>query len=68
MAYFDLELHQIDAKIILLNDGGLLKTTYIKQPNGFQEKGKEHLVYKLKSLYIAQNKYLDNSISSLMRK
>ena len=51
VAYFDLELHQIDVKTTFLN-GYLVEKVYMKQSDSFQEKGKEHLVYKLnKSIY-----------------
>ena len=45
--HFDLKLHQMDVKTTFSN-GGLLESIYMKQSNGFQEKGKEHLVCKLK--------------------
>ena len=51
VAHFDLELHQIDVKTTFLN-GDLLELVYIKQPDGFQEKGKERFACKLKkSIY-----------------
>ena len=51
VAHFDLELHLMDMKTTFLN-GDLLETICMKQPNGFQEKGKEHLMCKLnKSIY-----------------
>ena len=51
VAHFDLELHQMDVKTAFLN-GDLSETMYMKQPNGFQEKDKEHLVCRLnKSIY-----------------
>ena len=46
VTHFDLELHQMDVKTTFLN-GNLLEMIYMKQPDGFQEKGKEHLVCKL---------------------
>ena len=51
IAHFDLELHQMDVKIAFLNSD-LPKSVYMKQFDGFQEKGKENLVCKLKkSIY-----------------
>ena len=43
VAYFDLELHQMDLKIAFLN-GGLKEEVYMKQPKGFSSSGGEHLV------------------------
>ena len=46
-----LKLHQMDVRTALLN-GQLKEGIYMKQPEGFAEKEKEHLVCKLKrSLY-----------------
>ena len=50
-AHFDLELHHMDVKTTFLN-GDLFETVYMKQPKGFEENGKEHLVCELKkSIY-----------------
>ncbi|RDX87513.1 hypothetical protein CR513_31015, partial [Mucuna pruriens] len=50
-AHFDLELQQMNVKITFLNND-LCGDVYMDQPNGFKEKGKEHLVCKLrKSIY-----------------
>ena len=43
MAHYELHLHQMDVKIAFLN-GDLLERIYMIQLDGFQEKGKEHLV------------------------
>ena len=51
LAHFDLELHQMDVRIIFLN-GDLVKNVYMSQPIAFEEVGKEHMVCKLKkSIY-----------------
>jgi hypothetical protein len=50
-AHHDLEIHQMDVKSAYLN-GDLNEDIYMRQPPGFQVKGKEGLVCKLqKSLY-----------------
>ena len=51
VAHFDLELHQMDVKMTFLN-GDLPKTINMKQLSGFQEKSKEHVVYRLKKIHI----------------
>ena len=43
VAYYDLELHQIDIKTTFLN-GDLGEEVYMNQPYGFLITGKEHLV------------------------
>ena len=49
-AHSELKLHQMDVTTVFLN--GTLKEVYMKQPEGFAEKGKEHLVCRLrKSIY-----------------
>ena len=51
VAYFDLELHQMDVKTTFLN-GALHEEVYMDQLEGFQNKGKDHMVCKLKkSIY-----------------
>ena len=47
----DLGLEQLDVKTVFLH-GDLKEKIYMEQPEGFEAKGKEHLVCRLKkSLY-----------------
>jgi hypothetical protein len=51
VAHYDLELHQMDVKMSLLN-GDLLDNVYMAQPKDFAVKGKEHMGCHLrKSIY-----------------
>jgi hypothetical protein len=51
VAHYDLELHQMDVKIMFLN-GDLQESVYIAQPEGFTIEGKEHMGCRLKkSIY-----------------
>jgi hypothetical protein len=51
VAYYDLELHQMDVKTVFLN-GDLDETIFMAQPEGFVVKGKEPLGCRLKkSIY-----------------
>ena len=46
VAYFDLELHQMDVRTSFLN-GDIVEDVYMSQPISFEEVGKEHMVCKL---------------------
>ena len=51
VAYFDLELQQMDVKTNFLNED-IKEEVYMKQPKGFSSRDGEHLVCKLKkSIY-----------------
>ena len=51
VAYYDLELHQIDVKTTFLN-GDLEEIVYMKQPKGFIMEGEEDMGCRLKkSIY-----------------
>ena len=47
MAHYDLELHQMDVKMIFLN-GDLKENIYMAQPKGFVMEGKEQMGCRLK--------------------
>ena len=51
VAHYDLELHQMNVKIVFLNND-LEEDVYMGQPVGFTREGNEYMVYKLKrSIY-----------------
>ena len=47
VAQFDLELHQMDVKIVILN-GSIEKKIFMVQPKSFKVKGSQYLICKLK--------------------
>ena len=50
-AHYDYEIWQMDVKTAFLN-GSLDESIFMRQPDGFIEKGKEHMLCKLKrSIY-----------------
>jgi len=49
VAQYDLELYQMDVEITFMN-GNLEEEVYMDQPGGFEIKGKEHTMCKLKKL------------------
>lgn len=51
VASLNLELEQIDLKTTFLH-GDLEEEIYMDQPEGFTIKGKEHLVFKLKKIFM----------------
>ena len=51
VAYFDLELHQMDVRKAFLN-GDLVEDVYMSQSTGFEEVGKEHMVCKLQNPFM----------------
>ena len=48
VAYYDLELHQMDVKMVFLN-GDLEENVYMAQPKGFVVEGKERMGCRLKN-------------------
>ena len=70
-AKYGLKLHQMDVTTAFLN-GDLKEEVYMQQPEGFVEKGKEHLVCKLRrSIYGLKqsprcwNSVLDSKLKSM---
>jgi len=68
---FNMQIHQMDVNVAFLN-GILKEDIYMKQPDGFVEKGKEHLVCKLeRSIYGLKqsprcwNEVLDEHLQSM---
>ena len=59
VAYYNLELHQMDAKMAFLN-GGLEENVYMAQSKGFVMEGKERMGCRLKKSIYGLNK-LQNS-------
>ena len=51
VAHYDLKLHQMDVKIVFLNED-LQEDIYMKQQEGYEIKGVENMICKLKkSIY-----------------
>lgn len=63
VAYYDLNLHQIDVKIAFLN-GDLKEEIYMDQPEGFVINVRENLVYKLNTSMYGLKQAFDNDILS----
>ena len=69
-SHYDYEIWQMDVKTTFLN-GSLDESIFMRQPDGFIEKGKEHMLCKLKrSIYglkqasRAWNTCFDNAVKS----
>ena len=66
VAYYDLELHQINVKTDFLN-GNLEEKVYMDQPKDFPIEGKEHMVCKLKkSIYRLKQASANGILSSMI--
>lgn len=51
-AKLNLDILQYDVKTAFLHGTMDIDDVYVKQPDGFQVKGKEHYVYHLKKTYM----------------
>ena len=51
VTHFDLELHKMDVRMTFLN-GDLVKDVYMSQPSGFEEVGKENMVYSSRNPFM----------------
>jgi hypothetical protein len=51
VAHYNLELHQIDVKTVLLN-GDLQESVYMAQLKGFAIEGREHMGCRLKKSFM----------------
>ena len=60
----NLEVHQMDVKIVFLN-GELDEEIHMEQPEGFFAPGQERKVYKLFKLLYGFNKHRNNGIRNL---
>ena len=56
VAWYDLELNQLDVKTAFLH-GDLDEEIFMTQPVGFKDTGKENLVCNLKSHYMGQRNH-----------
>lgn len=59
--HFNLEVHQMDVKIVFLN-GDLKEEAYMQQPKSYLRKGYEYLVCSWKSVFKGWSEHQDNEM------